>query len=171
MKTVYKYSGTTYFALIFFVFILYLLFKIFLSSIESGSFVYMILTFLAFSLWLKYTLKTLRNSLKKVTLSSKGVHIDMPFKKLDIQWQDIKEFGRARKLGLLRYYWSFYVKTAKSEDKRIEIGEQELKGIDELVKKVFKQAKNAEFVSRVNVSPIPFMRKMEAIPWDGKEIR
>lgn len=170
MKTVYKYSGSTYFALIFFLFILFLLVKIFISSTESGSLVYMTMTFLACSFWLKYTLKTLRNSLKKITVSSKGIHITMPLKKLDVQWQEIREFGRARKLGLLRYYWSYYVRTDKSGDKRIEIGEQELKGIEELAKKIFKQAKDARFVSRINVSPIPFLRKIDAVPWDGKEI-
>ena len=86
MEKVYRHSASTYIALFFFAFILFLLFKIFLAAFESGSFVYIALTFIACALWMRYTLKTLKNALKKTQNKIKGF-VRLAAKELGIDWE------------------------------------------------------------------------------------
>ena len=94
----------------------------------------------------------------KIIVSDESIIIDKPFKKTDIKWNEILEFGKY-KTGYYPMHLRFYFRINKLVNDRIEIGTLQIKGKDELISTIFNKANNAKFVTLENTSPIPIRLK------------
>lgn len=170
MNKTYKPFGLGYhFSFLFLVFLV-VVFPIGLlrDAIDSGGILYIILTTII-SLFSIYVLFAAWQNLNtKIVVSDEIITIDKPFKKIEVNWNEILEFGKY-KSGYYPMHLRFYFKVNKSVDERIEIGVLDFEERDELISTIFNKAQNAKFVTLENTSWIPFVKHIEILQWNQNE--
>jgi len=176
MKKVYQRSRLNHLFLIFLIFFDFLLFKIALSLIESDKILFAVLVFIAFVLSLRATVNSFLTIERKLTLSNEGIQIKQLINTKNYRWNEIKEFGRFKQktsmLGKIvgkEDYWNYFIKIIQSGDKSIHIEDEKFSNINEIISTIFQRAKNANFVSIINSSQIPFKQNLETTSWNKKD--
>jgi len=106
-----------------------------------------------------------------IELTDNGLALRIPFRKYDLLWEDITEFGRIRQFAnpYRGYVWTYYVKGKGSKNKKLFLGSVVLSNINELCLLLFEKAKNAKFITLENKSIIPFAKRYTESEWK-KEI-
>ena len=103
---------------------------------------------------------------RKITIDSSGITIKKPFNHISFIWPEITEFRKHQK-GIGQWAgWRYYLSTGKYGSKKIEIADNNIKGLDELIDAIFDLAINASFVKIENTSPIPFLKKIKISQWN-----
>jgi hypothetical protein len=176
MKKVYQRSRLNHFFLIFLIFFDFLLFKITLSLVESNHFFFAILVFLGFLISFRATVHSFLTIERKVILSKDGIKIIQLFFSKEFKWNEIREFGRYMnqtslfgKLIGKESYWNYFIKATHYGDKRIHIEDDKFSQVHEIISTIFQRAKNANFVSIINTSKIPFKENLEKTGWNKKD--
>jgi len=173
MQHIFKQSKVGYLGLIFFIYVFYLFFKIFIQSAESGAVISTIITAVLCLLWAKFIYKYWLIFGEKIIVDDNGIRLIHSFNSKGFHWDEITEFGRFRRyfvshrngLGL----WSYYVKVQRLGEKQINISYENASMMEKLSPLIFKHARNAQFVTLNNVSKIPFIKKINKVPWNKSD--
>lgn len=170
MDKTYRESRLTIIGLLFSLFVLFLFTKIFIAAIETENSFFIIMMLVVCLTWLKVVYNSINNIFKKIVVKPQGISITKFWNSVEIRWDEIREFGRIEKKRIFMNSgddnWIYYLVKKSSENKTIKIGDSNFKGMDEIVGTVLKKAKNASFMTKRNVSNIPYLKKFESVTWN-----
>ena len=83
----------------------------------------------------------------RIITDSKGIRIKRPFKSINLDWNEISEFGRCRGIeAYLGRFWVYYLRGSNLENKRIILATRGLKNLEELVLYILFKAPNMKIV-------------------------
>jgi hypothetical protein len=97
-----------------------------------------------------YLIKILSLGLTKITITEQKITIKSLFKHYQLNWAEIREFGRIlrpiKTQETLSHSWDYYLKFSQDE-KKIFISNSQVKNATRLCHLIFKYAFNAKFVT------------------------
>lgn len=149
MQKVYKYSRWSFLFFIIFGPFFFLLIKGFLyEAFPIESYAYSLLLLSLVVLLIFILTQYWRDLSTKIITDSEGIRIKRPFKSIKINWNEIVEFGRYRRIApYVGGFWVYYLRCSNRRNKKIILGARGLKNLEDLVLYILFKAHNANVVN------------------------
>lgn len=174
MNKIYRYPYKVGYPAIavFAIFIGLIFYGFFMDAYLSKNIVYILVLLIIFAGPFWFLFEGLRNYMSKLIINDELLLLKKPLNnQIVIPWNEINEFGRYKVSGPYTNRWSFYVKTMKTGDKKIQLFSEMIVNGEDLVATIFLKAVNAQFVVIRNISSIPFIKKTIVGNWnEAKDI-
>ena len=126
----------------------FLLIKVFLNeAFPIKSYIYSLVLLSLLLLSIFSIIQYWRGIATKIITDSNGIRIKRPFKSIDLDWGEIFEFGRCKRMeAYVGRFWVYYLRGGKLGNKRIILATRGLKNLEDLVLYILFKAPNVKIV-------------------------
>jgi len=160
-----KNRGAQYLALyISFLFVVMLKGVLVPEEYEAESILYLSVVAALFAVVTAFFVCAIWNMNKKITTDYRGIVIDRPFRRIELKWDEIAEFGRTEKGYGTVGGWRYYLKS-QDRAKQIIFADSTLDNLDDLISTIFENAKKSRFIQISNEAEMPFAKDWHIERW------